>query len=295
VSKKFFAKKATPEYWARAWEASWEAIYGTAEHLARAEAGLRDTPTWTCLARLLPPRSRVLEAGCGLGLWARALASEGHDVVGLDVSVPTLRRLHAAAPGLALCGGDVLAYPFGDGRFDACLSFGVVEHFEQGPNSALSELRRILRPGGLLFCSVPYLNAVRGALRPWERRREARVAADSDLHFYQYAYSTGEMRGHLETAGFEILEVHPQSAHMFLVGARPFQTLFNLLYRGIEGRVVDWAATRPDSVPREVGPPRGLLRRVGRPLARKLRALVQWEPLCWILGHQVLLVARRPS
>ncbi|MEU4219030.1 class I SAM-dependent methyltransferase [Actinoplanes sp. NPDC026623] len=50
------------------------------------------------LGRLLPPRSRVLELGCGTGRLANALAGLGHDVVGVDESADMLDHLRGVTP-----------------------------------------------------------------------------------------------------------------------------------------------------------------------------------------------------
>jgi len=50
------------------------------------------------ISRQLPPRSRVLELGCGTGRLANALAGLGHDVVGVDESAAMLDHLHGVTP-----------------------------------------------------------------------------------------------------------------------------------------------------------------------------------------------------
>lgn len=294
VRKRFFAEKATEQFWTEAWDSSWDSVYGTPARVAQAEKGFRASPTYRLLAQRLPPESLVLEAGCGLGVWARLLGQDGHRAVGLDISHRTLRRLSSESPGSPLVVGDVLSFPFDDRCFDACLSFGVIEHFEEGPERAIAELRRILRPGGLLFCSVPFMNGVRLALRPMDALWEQRQAADSRFAFYQYAYTASHLRLLLEEGGFFVESVHPQAAHMFLVGARPFQKLFNVIYRRLKGREIEWKSTRPASVPRDVdGQQAGRRGYLGASLEASLKAAVQWEPLCWLAGHQVLIVAHR--
>ncbi|HCG73391.1 MAG TPA: 3-demethylubiquinone-9 3-O-methyltransferase, partial [Nitrospina sp.] len=50
---------------------------------------------------------------------------------------------------------DVHALPFPKSFFGAYLSYGVVEHFPQGPQQAILEAHRVLKPGGLIFMMVP--------------------------------------------------------------------------------------------------------------------------------------------
>ena len=92
---------------------------------------------------------RVLDAACGTGDLAIEAAKAGASVTGLDFSERMLERARRKAPGLDWVNGDMLALPFADGTFDsATVGFGVrnVGDLEL----ALSELRRVLRPGGRL-------------------------------------------------------------------------------------------------------------------------------------------------
>ncbi|MEY9998044.1 SAM-dependent methyltransferase [Streptomyces sp. V4I8] len=119
------------------------------------------------------PAATVLDVGCGDGsaaaVAARVLA--GHRIVGVDWSHDALRR---AAPRLSyvvrgeFTGGDAAGsagselptpgLPFGSACADAVLFSEVIEHLVD-PDSALEELRRVLRPGGHLMLSTPNLAA----------------------------------------------------------------------------------------------------------------------------------------
>lgn len=106
----------------------------------------------------LPTRGRVLELGCGAGRMIGALgrARPGLARVGIDVSrialdhaarvCPDLEIRHQADPGGPL--------PAGDGEFDAALVLDVLEHVDD-PARVLGELRRVLKPGGMLHVHVP--------------------------------------------------------------------------------------------------------------------------------------------
>ena len=92
---------------------------------------------------------RVLDACCGTGDLAVAAARRGGRVTGLDFSEPMLERARRKAPELEWVRGDLLALPFADASYDAAtVGFGVrnVENLER----AVTELRRVLRPGGRL-------------------------------------------------------------------------------------------------------------------------------------------------
>jgi len=82
--------------------------------------------------RRLPSGSRILDGGCGLGAWTVFLANEGFDVVGLDISQRTIKRLNESLPNYQFLCGDIRRTQFGNGSFDGYFSWGTFEHFEQG-------------------------------------------------------------------------------------------------------------------------------------------------------------------
>lgn len=125
-----------------------------------------------------PTPSRVLDLGCAAGTYVRYLGRQGHSVVGLDYSIPSLQRAIAADTQHLGCytGGEAYNLPFADERFDLVVSIGVFQALENA-GLALDEMARVLRPGGMLL--VEFLNsyevvsatkALVGRLKGEERR-----------------------------------------------------------------------------------------------------------------------------
>lgn len=85
--------------------------------------------------------------------------------IGLDCSVTALRKAKAFMPEARVVAADVHRLPFGDETFEACLSFGVIEHFAEGPDAALREALRVVAPHGVLLLSVPHPNLL-GRIAP---------------------------------------------------------------------------------------------------------------------------------
>jgi ubiquinone/menaquinone biosynthesis C-methylase UbiE len=99
------------------------------------------------------PESRVLDLATGTGELARRLLERPCDlvIVGLDLSRAMLSR-GQDKPGLCAwepVQGDATRLPFGDGAFDAVLCANAFHHLSR-PAEALAEIRRVLRPGGML-------------------------------------------------------------------------------------------------------------------------------------------------
>lgn len=138
----------------------------------------------------LHPNDVVLEAGCGTGIWVQRFRNRGYRCIGLDFAVQTLLRSKKIVPDISFIGGDIYSIPFMDGTLDAVVSFGVVEHFPEGPDIALREFSRVLKPGGIALISVPYENPFRAS--KLQICDEQLVIADG-AEFYQYYFKPEDL------------------------------------------------------------------------------------------------------
>ena len=118
---------------------------------------------------------RVLEIGCGRGVFARVLAERGAELVAADFSSTAVRyaEQRLSELGVKTVVADIQAIPLADESFDVVVSQETVEHVHD-PARALAELVRVTRRGGTLILTGPnYLNFVgmyRIALRLVGRR-----------------------------------------------------------------------------------------------------------------------------
>jgi SAM-dependent methyltransferase len=92
--------------------------------------------------------SRILDAGCGCGVWLWELQEMGFRALGVDISYNEV--LQARERGLSAIVGDLLSLPCHVDSFDAVLLCGVLHHFPSAEErvSILRSASSILRPGG---------------------------------------------------------------------------------------------------------------------------------------------------
>ena len=126
------------------------------------------------ILEMLAPRrgERILDVGCGTGIFTMEFLAEGASVVGLDISLPMLQRAQGRAgalPFLAVT-GDMARLPFAGDSFDRVASITAIEFFRDGA-AAVAELFRVARPGAVVV--VASLNR----LSPWAVRRKAQAAS----------------------------------------------------------------------------------------------------------------------
>jgi SAM-dependent methyltransferase len=148
------------------------------------------------LASRSPSTTRILDAGCGPGGNGAWLADRG-TVTGVDVAMEALEFVRARRPTTTPVRGGLTDLPLRDGSFDAAIAITVL-YTVRDDLSAIAELRRVLRPGGVVLVVEPAFALLRRAhdLTVHGRRRYRRhrlVAAIEEAGFRvrraTYAYS----------------------------------------------------------------------------------------------------------
>ena len=146
-------------------------------------------------ARVLRSGDRILEIGCGIGSVVSRLSSQGYEVVGTDISCEAIEYGQKKYAGIRLEVQPAEALPYEDGAFDVVLSFDLFEHVA-ATDAHLSEVRRLLRPGGHYLFQTPnkYSNVVYETLRTkslkWRR-------------YHPSLHSPGQLQRRLAKHGFE--------------------------------------------------------------------------------------------
>lgn len=212
------------------------------------------------------PGLRLLDCGCGTGVNLALLEQHGQ-ACGIDI---TWRGLEfAKARGhRRLARADAAGLPFSEGQFDVVTSLDVMqcvpEHLEA---SAVSEMLRVLKPGGVLVLNVAALNILRGnhsvlsrELRRYDRPRLTRV---------------------LEQAGFRVERITFTNATLFPV---------ILAVRSVQR----WLGLKPeeDADGEITVPPRTINRVLSALLAVEAHVLSRVD---LPVGSSILCVARKPT
>jgi len=95
---------------------------------------------------------RVLDAGCGVGMYVAAFHREGATAFGVEIEPE--RAAEARRDARRIAAGSVEKLPFADASFDVVFSHEVLEHVGDDAQ-AIREARRVLRPGGHLVIFTP--------------------------------------------------------------------------------------------------------------------------------------------
>lgn len=155
------------------------------------------------LAGRLPPRGRLLDAGCGTGGMLEFLQGRIGDLnlAGVDDAEEAVRHCHLRGLNTVQM-GSVEALPYADAAFDAVLSLDVLYHAGVSEKHALAEMGRVLNPDGLLVLNLPAFNGLRGS-------HDVAVSGAR-------RYGASQVRSLLEHSSFAVEMIHYWNAWLFL-------------------------------------------------------------------------------
>ena len=184
----------------------------------------------------------ILEGGCGLGYNVAALQRAGYHVTGIDFAPKTVALLQRVAPELDVRLGDVGALPFDDHSFAGYWSLGVIEHSYSGYQTLASEMTRVIRPGGYLFLTFPFMSPLR-RLKARFNLYPALPGTAEPVGFYQFALDPSRVESDFFKLGFRKRYLAGRSGLKGLkdeveLARRPLQALYQYPGRSIPLRAM---------------------------------------------------------
>src|SRR5262245_52864475 len=146
--------------------------------------------------------ARLLEVGCSVGQLTFPLAERGYAMQGVDLSdnsIAVARKRAEGRPGIgvAFSVADAERLGFPDASFDGAVSFSTLRYVPD-LQRALSEIRRVVKPGGPVVLDFPNRFCPWFYLKPW---------LGSERHPNDHWFTAGELRGLFREAGFEQVRV----------------------------------------------------------------------------------------
>ncbi|HWS48181.1 MAG TPA: class I SAM-dependent methyltransferase [Acidimicrobiia bacterium] len=232
--KEFWESHVNNEYYTNEQRASDAYFRDIEDRRYRAHYNLREL-----FASLAGSKGRLLEIGCGIGVDSIQLAKCGFDVTAVDLTESALAvaKEFAAHRDVAVDFrlGNAERLDFSDGEFDVVYSFGVLHHTPD-IEKAVSEVRRVLRPGGtayvMLYHKYSLVNLVHRVFRlPYESPR------DRDDHCpVVYTFSKRSAR---ELFG-EFSDVSIHAAYPFTYGFGPLTMKTPIWLLRPLGRAMGW-------------------------------------------------------
>jgi len=155
------------------------------------------------------PKGKLLDVGCGVGVFLAIAEKEGWDARGIDVSEYAVSEARGRF-GLKAVAGDLCETDLPERSFDAVTLWDAFEHMPH-PTGVLGAIRRLLKDDGLFFLNIPNeesllrvlasgIYAVSGGLISYPVRKLYH-------RFHLFYYSAATMGALLKKAGFDIVHL----------------------------------------------------------------------------------------
>ncbi|MFA5008040.1 MAG: class I SAM-dependent methyltransferase [Candidatus Omnitrophota bacterium] len=196
----------------KAWDENWKPY--ESEELMEIFTYPRVKKQLALYIKYISKEGKILEGGCGLGPYLIYLHNKGYDVVGVDYNEDPLKKIKSYNNSLPVSVMDVRNLLFKDKTFNAYLSLGVIEHFVEGPQKAISEAYRVLKNDGVFIVQVPIMNiflAIKYPLELLKRNQFLRklFRREEKNYYWQQYFKAGKLKQIIEKEGFRVFEIVP--------------------------------------------------------------------------------------
>lgn len=153
-------------------------------------------------------KGKLLDVGCGEGLFLELASKVGWDITGTEIS-PFAVKYGKGRLDLNILQGELMDIGFPDKTFEAVTMWHVLEH-TRNPIIVLKEIRRIIKDDGVLIMAVPNLNNI---FSQWAyrlvkgKKMHLFDPLDRELHLYHFTFET--IRLALDKTGFRVGKIVP--------------------------------------------------------------------------------------
>lgn len=159
------------------------------------------------LMKALPKGGNLLDIGCGTGLFVEKYIRNGGAGTGIDISGKMVSRAQRRCENCDFVVGTGEKLPFADNTFNAISSVLVFSYVKE-PESMLSEVYRVLQPGGqVALCTLGKKLITRGIPSLYKIGEKIKIKHVVMKDFGEHYYDEREMQDLFEGAGFSDINV----------------------------------------------------------------------------------------
>lgn len=196
----FTGQRATSEFWDKQWNVQ--------QFKKSILSGLKNRLIIKTTRRFIRPNKnmRILEGGCGNGQFVYAFDKLGYNSYGVDYAENTICKTLKIFPDLKISCGDINKLNFYGNYFDGYWSIGVIEHFIDGYKPSIDEMKRVIKPGGYLFITFPYLSLLRKLKIKLGKYPEISMESVDRESFYQFALDYNSVINNIAHLGFRLIK-----------------------------------------------------------------------------------------
>ena len=161
--------------------------------------------------KFLKKGSRIIKAGCGISQNVYGLTEWGYEAFGIDYTEDVIKKTKELFPDLNISVQDVRKLNFPNDYFDGYWSLGVIEHFVDGYDPIIKEAKRVLKDGGYMFLTTPWMSPLR-KMKAKMRLYPIFKKEINTSNFYEFILDDKQIINNIEANGFKLILRRPYDA-----------------------------------------------------------------------------------
>lgn len=237
----YVSKRSVLEYYKQQRE-DYQRMYANPRNAFKKRRRIEATQDF--LRQWQPKMGRVLDIGCGDGYFVSQVL-KGRSwlaYVGVDLSVPKLLSFRKRIEASRVISADAEALPFPSNTFDTVLCFETLEHLID-PAAAVREMSRVLKPGGLIVLSTPFVSTLHALGKRWLVRLFSALDSQEGFEEHLQEFTSRRLHRLLCQSGFRLVAQKACVYHFAIL-----DSLFRYLPYDWYRRIDEWLAHFPFGV-----------------------------------------------